>query len=67
MANSHKMNGPLFMVIGDKFLDDMPQVFLVQHDEVVEALLPKGLREPLGIGVLYSSCICFVPPPTTDS
>jgi len=57
----------MFVVIGDEFLDDVSQVFFTEHDEVVEALLPKGLREPLGIGVLYSSCICFVPPPTTDS
>ena len=47
--------GPLLMVIGDEFLDDMSQVFLAQHDEVVKALLAKGLCESLRVSILIWS------------
>jgi hypothetical protein len=43
--------GPLFVVVGDEFLDDMSQVFLAQYDEVVEALLAEGLREPFRVQI----------------
>ena len=34
----------MLVVVGDEFLDDVPQVLLAENDKVIEALLLNRLR-----------------------
>jgi hypothetical protein len=43
---------PLLVVVGDDFLDDVPQVLLAENDKVIEALRLNRLREFLRANAL---------------
>src|SRR3990172_7020636 len=52
---AERLVGPEFMVVADVFLDQVAQVFLAQHNEVVEHFGLNTLAPPFGIGILVRS------------
>ncbi len=50
--------GPLLVVVGNEFLDDVPDVLFAKNDEVIEALLLNRLREFLRVNALSDIVEC---------
>lgn len=47
---SNPLVRPFFVIVGHEPRDDMFEMFLAKHHEVVQALLLNGLDKPLNIG-----------------